>query len=218
MAVKITLTNQKGGVGKSALARTLAVTYANADANVLIADLDVDQQTSFDWSNARDKIASPLYKPVEVVVCKTLNQADRLSTSAQLLIYDTRPNADDQSIQAAKGSDLVVVPTESTMDALRPTVAYVKTMMDKGVDPERIIIVFYQSLSDSDTRNSMQTLQKVLPFVEVAKTAIQAKRVYTKALDEGKALTEAQTLGQRTAAKELMNEIVKKLKQVNTNG
>jgi hypothetical protein len=44
---------QKGGTGKSTLARAFAVEAAKRDSRVLIADLDEAQRTSWDWGRRR---------------------------------------------------------------------------------------------------------------------------------------------------------------------
>ncbi|WP_140414231.1 ParA family protein, partial [Bathymodiolus platifrons methanotrophic gill symbiont] len=49
----ISLLNQKGGVGKSSLARALAVEFARNKWAVHVADLDGKQQTSFLWGERR---------------------------------------------------------------------------------------------------------------------------------------------------------------------
>jgi chromosome partitioning protein len=53
MAVLVGLVSQKGGVGKSTLARLVAREYATAGWNVKIADLDTAQGTSFNWQARR---------------------------------------------------------------------------------------------------------------------------------------------------------------------
>jgi Flp pilus assembly CpaE family ATPase len=49
MALIVGIVSQKGGVGKSTLARLVAREYALAGWSVKIADLDVSQGTSFNW-------------------------------------------------------------------------------------------------------------------------------------------------------------------------
>jgi chromosome partitioning protein len=49
---------QKGGVGKSTLARLIARTYANGDWRVKIADFNTKQRTSVDWVAERQAQAS----------------------------------------------------------------------------------------------------------------------------------------------------------------
>ena len=53
MSVVIAVVSQKGGVGKSTLARLIAREYAAAKWNVKIADLDIGQGTSFNWQSRR---------------------------------------------------------------------------------------------------------------------------------------------------------------------
>lgn len=58
MGAIIALVSQKGGVGKSALARTLAREAAAAGLTVKLADLDVQQGTCTDWNRDRNAAGS----------------------------------------------------------------------------------------------------------------------------------------------------------------
>jgi chromosome partitioning protein len=53
MSYILGIVSQKGGVGKSTLARLFAVELAKAGFLVKIADLDTQQTTSTDWSSDR---------------------------------------------------------------------------------------------------------------------------------------------------------------------
>ncbi len=53
MTLVVGMVSQKGGVGKSTLARLVAREYALAGWTVKIADLDVSQGTSFNWQSRR---------------------------------------------------------------------------------------------------------------------------------------------------------------------
>ena len=55
MAALVGLVSQKGGVGKSTLARLIAREYAVAGWHVKIADLDISQGTSTDWKQRRER-------------------------------------------------------------------------------------------------------------------------------------------------------------------
>jgi chromosome partitioning protein len=46
----VSFIGQKGGVGKSALARVLAVAAARQSHKVLIGDFDLEQLTCVEWS------------------------------------------------------------------------------------------------------------------------------------------------------------------------
>ena len=53
MARHILFTSQKGGVGKSTLARSTAIALAYAERKVLLADFDVEQGTCLRWQAQR---------------------------------------------------------------------------------------------------------------------------------------------------------------------
>ena len=53
MAVTMSFVSQKGGVGKSTLARSVAVEAAKAGVDVVIADLDIQQGTIQEWAKLR---------------------------------------------------------------------------------------------------------------------------------------------------------------------
>ena len=62
----ISLISQKGGVGKSAVARLLGVEFTKAGWNVKIADLDPVQGTTTRWKSRRDQAG---IQP-EIAVCR----------------------------------------------------------------------------------------------------------------------------------------------------
>ena len=51
----VTFVSQKGGTGKSTLARALGAVVAAAGLKVKIADLDPQQQTVLEWEKLRDE-------------------------------------------------------------------------------------------------------------------------------------------------------------------
>ncbi|MBN9352721.1 MAG: AAA family ATPase, partial [Hyphomicrobium denitrificans] len=53
MPVVVSFVGQKGGVGKSTLARAFAAIAARGKLKVKLADLDVNQQTSVRWARTR---------------------------------------------------------------------------------------------------------------------------------------------------------------------
>jgi chromosome partitioning protein len=53
MAFVVAMVSQKGGVGKSTLARLLAREFAAQEWNVKIGDLDISQGASFQWRARR---------------------------------------------------------------------------------------------------------------------------------------------------------------------
>lgn len=136
MALKIAVLSQKGGVGKSTLVRALSTEYARNDWSVKIADMDLKQKTTTEWNCARmeakiePSIAVEPFAKVEDVL-KHEGQYD-------LLLFDGAGQADAQTLQIAKSSDLIILPSGLTRDDLVPQIKLAHEMRKKGVDKLRI--------------------------------------------------------------------------------
>ena len=86
MPTVIAFISQKGGVGKSTLARALAREAAAGGLSVKIADLDTQQGTSVDWH--RQRLDSAIEPTVAVEAFKTAEQALAVANAYDLLIVD----------------------------------------------------------------------------------------------------------------------------------
>ena len=64
MAVVVAFVSQKGGTGKSTLARALAAIVAHVGLSVRIADLDPLQNTVIEWEKLRQDSFSPILSPL----------------------------------------------------------------------------------------------------------------------------------------------------------
>src|SRR5581483_9916645 len=108
MGEVISFVGQKGGTGKSTLARAFGVEAARVKANVLIADLDEAQRTSLEWSERR--IANG-YKPA--VAVERLQRSDVFIRAARVdvLVVDGPGWSDAGTLWLAQGSQLTVIPT-----------------------------------------------------------------------------------------------------------
>ena len=58
--------SQKGGGGKSTLARCLAVELTKQKNKVLLVDLDIQQKTSQEWAERRKRKEVKLYERLKV--------------------------------------------------------------------------------------------------------------------------------------------------------
>ena len=84
MTLIIGMVSQKGGVGKSTLARLVAREYAQAGWQVKIADLDISQGTSTDWKKRREQNG---YQPeVAVEPFRTVAQVGKVAELYDLVV------------------------------------------------------------------------------------------------------------------------------------
>jgi chromosome partitioning protein len=122
----VSFISQKGGVGKSTLARLLAVHAAHKGMKVMIADFDLEQLSCVEWSAQR--MRNGIEPEIDARPFKSLKKLRKLDVDADLVIVDTRGLADDLTKDISEESDLVLLPTGTSMDDLRPTLALARKL------------------------------------------------------------------------------------------
>ncbi len=101
--------SQKGGTGKSTLARALAAVVAHAGLKIKVADLDNQQQTVLEWEKLRDEArAEP---PIVVEGFDTASEALASAEDDELLIVDAPAHANRGTLEIANAATLIVQPT-----------------------------------------------------------------------------------------------------------
>jgi chromosome partitioning protein len=112
------LISQKGGAGKSTLARQLAVLAGSTQPSMLI-DRD-PQQTTTKWWIRRQEVAKASGRPelVELEGNTLTAAAGVLRRKPGVLFIDTKPAIGEPEAEAARVSDLVIVPVRPSPDDL----------------------------------------------------------------------------------------------------
>ena len=137
-AKTISFVSQKGGVGKSALARLFAVGAAHRGQRALLADFDLDQLTCVEWNAAR--IQAAIDPEIDARPFKSLKKLRHAVVDVDFIVADTRGLADDLTKELAEESDVVFLPTGTSFDDLRPTLALARKLARRGAEG-RIVIV-----------------------------------------------------------------------------
>lgn len=132
----LSLISQKGGVGKSTLARLMGVEMARAGWRVLIADLDAAQGTSTSWHHRRT--AAGIEPDLAVMRFRSVEKAIQAAPGYDLTILDGPAHAERGGITMAKASALVILPTGYSLDDLEPQARVAFELMDAGVPADRI--------------------------------------------------------------------------------
>ncbi|MFN4254165.1 MAG: ParA family protein [Saprospiraceae bacterium] len=154
MAQIIGIVSQKGGVGKSTLSRLLAVEYARNEFSVKIADMDLSQGTVTEWNRIRmSKELEPL---VRVEQFNSINEALKDAKNYDLVIFDGAPHATRMTLDIARQSDFVVLPTGVTLDDLRPTIRLAHELVSSGVDAPKIGILLSRVGASQNEINGAQ--------------------------------------------------------------
>lgn len=205
----ISFISQKGGVGRSTLARATAVECARSGESTHLSDLDSYQQTSAKWAERRDK--SVILPAIETGVYRRHDVALKAAASYQCLIVDTRPFMDTSTLEIARRSDLVVIATGTSLDDLEPSLLLGHELVHKGVAHNRLFYVVGKAPSLAEGRTAIETIM-AWQFA-CAATFLTFKPGYSIALDAGLSITETpwKTLNHR--ARNIVNDILVRARQ-----
>jgi chromosome partitioning protein len=187
MALIVGLISQKGGVGKSTLARLLAREYGHAGWNVKIGDLDVSQGTSFNWQARR--LQNSIEPVISVERFGTVEQALKVASQYDLLILDGPPHSSGGTLRIAQAADLAVLPTGLSLDDLEPSVLLAHELVKKGTPREKLAFGLCR-VGDSETEiEEARSYIRQAGYV-VLKGEIPERTAYRRAADGGRTLTE----------------------------
>lgn len=130
---------QKGGVGKSTLARVLAVKAAHEGRRVLLGDFDLEQLSCIDWSATR--LRNGIEPDIEARAFKSLKKLRKTVENFDLVVVDTRGLADELTTDVSQESDVVFLPTGTSMDDLRPTLALARRLAKSSKVGSKVVLV-----------------------------------------------------------------------------
>jgi chromosome partitioning protein len=210
MGEVVSFVGQKGGTGKSTLARAFAVQAARAGVNTLIADLDDAQRTSLEWGQRRQKAG---FQPI--IRVERMNRLNVFTKAAgvDLLVVDAPGWADESTLWLAQGSQLTVLPVGTSVDDLNPTIRLMHEFAKKGVQEWRLAITLMRLHNERDgefARGYLGTagFKGMLLAHELAENAL-----YRQAQDQGLAITEVADRRLAREAAQVLEDVAKALER-----
>lgn len=190
MAKVYSVVGQKGGTGKSMVARLLAVELAQRGKSVVLVDLDVAQRTSAEWGNARK--LNKLEPAIEIVVVDADDdrgwQVTDLEGDYEALVLDAPGFSDELTVQIAEQADLVILPSGAALDDLRPTIRLMHELNGAGIETDSVAIVLNKIDSDNETSNARNYLR--LAGISAIEPSLRNMPSYRKAADHGQSAAE----------------------------
>jgi chromosome partitioning protein len=181
----ISFVGQKGGTGKSTLARAFAVEAAKAGTGVLIADLDEAQRTSWDWGQRR--AANRLTPAIAVEMVPRLQVFTR-AANVDVLVVDAPGWADASTVWLAQGSQLTVLPTGASVDDLNPAIRLMHELVAKGIGDWRVAIALCRVHSDTEAAFARAYLKQA--SYRALKGELKEKKAFADLQNVGQAVTE----------------------------
>lgn len=207
MPVIVSFVGQKGGVGKSTLARAFAAVAARGKLKVKLADLDVNQQTSVRW--ARTRTARGNGYPVEAEAYTTYEDVLAKVHGIDLIIVDTPGHASPVTLEIARTSQVVILPTGASTDDLYPTVLLLYELEQMGIPKERLAVALCRLLEQREEHAARKYIETA--GYEALVGSVPERAGYRSAHNLGQSITETsdQTLNRR--ARTLMESLLEKV-------
>lgn len=135
--ITIALIAQKGGTGKTTLARCLAVAFERRSRSAAIIDLD-PQASAYNWSKRRKDLYPEVKAIPEPLLEETL--AALADNAVGYTIIDTPGRGGELAIAAARAADLIVIPCRAQLEDME-TLRTVRQILDvTGVKPHFVFL------------------------------------------------------------------------------
>jgi chromosome partitioning protein len=204
MGFVVAIVSQKGGVGKSTLARAIAAESVRGWLSVKVADLDTQQATFADWHRKRLDMGREAVASVEVF--GSVKKALSLTDAFDLLVIDGPARSSAATLELGKSADVVIQPTGAGRDDLRPAVRLFYELEKANVPKSRLFFALSRVGTPSEEEEARAYLEDA--GFSVLSGSFLERPAYRQSQNEGLAVTETRypTLNER--AKALTNSIL----------
>jgi len=187
MTLIVGVVSQKGGVGKSTLARMIACEYAASEWAVKIIDMDLSQGTSTAWNSRR--MQNEISPSLAVEQFLNVPDALKIKDNYDLLVFDGAPHSTRRTLEIAQAADILILPTGVSLDDLEPTIKLAHELRKNKIPIQKINIAL------SRIGNSTVELEEAKEYINstgynILDGTIQEKTAIRRAQDEGRAASE----------------------------
>ena len=210
MAAIVAFVSQKGGVGKSTLARALAREAAAGGLRVKVADLDTQQGTAVDWHRLR--LSQGIEPVVSVEAFASAAQALEAAMGYDLLIIDGPARTSSATLDIARAADLIVQPSGASRDDLIPAVREFHALTKAGVPNDRLAFALNRIGTPAEEVAARVYLQQA--GYTVLDGSLRDRPAYRQAQNTGHSITETRFAGLNERADTLIQSLIDRV----TNG
>lgn len=120
MSMIISVSNLKGGVGKSTLSRNLAVYFASKGEKVCIVDTDITQRTTCEWKERREDAEHRVdVFPMSTMEALSKDIKTHRDNGYSVIIIDGVPQLEEVTTKIILMSDVVLIPLTPSIDDLK---------------------------------------------------------------------------------------------------
>lgn len=215
MAYIIGILSTKGGVGKSSIARALAVAISSSGYRVRLCDLDIAQTTSVDWYKRRLQNGGETLASVEMY--RTVNDALQNTVDLQpnfdAIILDMPGRSSVETLQLALAAHLIIQPTSGTLDDLVPAVKLFHELKGRGIPYGKMAFALNRITTEFEAAQALEYIHRT--GYDVLDGIIPDKAGYKLAQNMGRTIQETNYPTLNEAAEKLIDSVIYRLTNQN---
>jgi chromosome partitioning protein len=171
----------------------------------MLADFDLEQLTCIEWSATR--LRNGIEPDIEAQAFKSLKKLRKTVGDFDLVVVDTRGLADELTTDISRESDIVFLPTGTSMDDLRPTFALARRLARSRKLGNKIVLVLSKVGRSERLLEIARATIKEAGF-EVLENMWLERDGFQSDLDIGKAGSESSNPYLREAAQAIETELL----------
>jgi chromosome partitioning protein len=202
--IVVAFISQKGGVGKSTLARALAREATASGLQVKVGDLDTDQATIVDWHKVRTQRG--VEPAISVELFRNITEAIKAAARHDLLVVDGPAKASTSTTEIARKSQLIVQPTGPALDDLKPAIRVFHGLVKAGIPPGRLIFALNHIGTDNEADAARAYLKEA--GYDALSGFLHERPAYRIAQNEGYAITETRFASLKGRADTLIQALI----------
>jgi len=203
----IAFISQKGGVGKSTLARALTTEATKKKLKVLLADCDFQQTTSHGWAQWRKQ--NNIEPTINSQAFTKISDCWKVTKDYDLLIIDAPARTSQATKEIAEKADLLVQPVGASRDDLIPAIKEFNALKAQGINKDKLLFVLNHLSTPGEVLATQEYLQEsTYSFIPVY---LYERASYRQAQNEGKSILEVNYPSLKKQAQKLINSLLKRI-------